>query len=164
MTKDWINLVDLRTHVCFYLAHPGCSALYDGTMGHEQFWRRLCWSCGLGQLPDEWNVSDDDWHDIAIECAGRDGFCTLAHCGESLLEYNRMFMNIPLKSSTLLIVAMSRCAYAGERQLYRAVRARTYQRRLPPKRWKSQVHHPSRPLPYRLPYDRRRKQSPSVRG
>lgn len=92
MIKDWVDPADLRTHVCFYLTHPGCSALYDNTMGHEWFWRRLCWSCGLGQLPEEeWSLSDDDWRDIAIECVGRDGFCTLPYCGESLLEYNRMF-------------------------------------------------------------------------
>ncbi|KAI1790259.1 hypothetical protein LXA43DRAFT_516947 [Ganoderma leucocontextum] len=95
MIKDWVDPSDLRTHVWLYLTHSSCSALYDDRTDPEGFWRRLCWNCGLGRLPDEEaELSDDEfeWRSIAIECVRRDGFCTLPHCGESLLEYNRARM------------------------------------------------------------------------
>ncbi|PIL24805.1 hypothetical protein GSI_12691 [Ganoderma sinense ZZ0214-1] len=95
MIKDSVDPSDLRTHVCLYLAHSSCSALYHDSLGQKRFWRRLCWNCGIGQLPDEDDefLDDDDWRQIALECVHRCGFnCTLPHCGESLLEYNRMRM------------------------------------------------------------------------
>ncbi|TFK82267.1 hypothetical protein K466DRAFT_590628, partial [Polyporus arcularius HHB13444] len=88
MVKDAISPSDLRTHVCLYLSDPSCAALYDSLRDADTFWQHLCWSCGLGMLPDE-ELGDITWREIALKCVESDGFCTHPQCGESLLEYNR---------------------------------------------------------------------------
>lgn len=87
--KNCIHFSDLRTHVCFYKAHPHIAALYDGGEHADKFWQRACWYSGIGTLHKD-DVHDlRYWRSIAIEVVECDGFCAHPHCGEALLEYNR---------------------------------------------------------------------------
>ncbi|KAI0640290.1 hypothetical protein C8Q77DRAFT_124679 [Trametes polyzona] len=91
--KTAIPVSDLRTHVCFYSAHPRLAALYDGEACPDNLWREACWLSGIGTL-DEDDLSDPHcWRTIAKEVVERDGFCTHPQCGEALLEYNRQRMS-----------------------------------------------------------------------
>lgn len=87
--KDSIPFADLRTHVCFYKAHPHIAALYDGGEHADRFWQRACWYNGIGALQTDDVYDPQCWRNIAIEVVERDGFCTHPHCGEALIKYNR---------------------------------------------------------------------------
>ena len=89
MIKDAIAHDDLRTHVCFYLSHPDVAELYGGSEDQDEFWKRLCWNCGIGLLPGEDAQEEVSWRTIAVDCIQRDGFCMHEDCGEYVLEYNR---------------------------------------------------------------------------
>ncbi|KAI0741805.1 hypothetical protein C8Q80DRAFT_158812 [Daedaleopsis nitida] len=90
--KDFIAPFDLRTHVCFYLSHPDCAALYGSKHQEDDFWKFICWHNGLGKLPDDEYTLISDWREVAMDCIRADGFCTHPECGESILEYNRRRM------------------------------------------------------------------------
>ncbi|KAI9062753.1 hypothetical protein FKP32DRAFT_1593422 [Trametes sanguinea] len=90
--KALIPLSDVRTHVCFYKAHPSIAALYDSDIKPDVLWRRICWFSGIGELPHDDYANPHCWRDIALEVIKKDGFCTHPQCGEALLLYNRRRM------------------------------------------------------------------------
>ncbi|KAI0675615.1 hypothetical protein C8Q78DRAFT_1074620 [Trametes maxima] len=99
--RELFDPADLRTHVCFYLSSPRVAMLYDASDNPDAFWRRACWSCGIGAAfaPEENSDSTlwpllgaTSWKEVAIDCISRDGFCKHPQCGEVLLEYNRQRM------------------------------------------------------------------------
>ena len=103
MIKNNIAPNDLRTHVCFYLTHPDIAELYESEKDPDEFWKHVCWLCGLGLLPneDEKEAHEISWKAIAIDCIIKDGFCKHEECGENILEYNSKWYNSCIFTSCL---------------------------------------------------------------
>lgn len=111
--KDTIPFADLRTHVCFYKAHPHIAALYDGGEHADRFWQRACWYSGISALQTDDMYDSQCWRNIAIEVVERDGFCTHPHCGEALIKYNRE--SAPFGRLLSLIVCRQESAWDAQR-------------------------------------------------